>query len=83
MFVKGIDLTYHTWIWHDERSISLKNRDQVDINESDSFIETPIDMVNAAYDECDKNPRQFMKLFEDAEKPLYPDALDLQNYLQL
>ena len=73
LVVNGMDLTYHTWIWHGERCTSANNRDQVDTSEpADSFIETPIDMVHAAYDECDENPDQFMKLLEDAEKPLYP-----------
>ena len=71
LFINDMYLTYHTWIWYEERSTSTNNRDQVDISEPDSFIETPIDMVHTAYDKCDENPDQFMKLLEDAEKPLY------------
>ncbi|XP_074590037.1 uncharacterized protein LOC141845943 [Curcuma longa] len=74
MYCNGIDLTYHTWIWHGERSTSGKSNndsDQVGLDEQKYVVEEPIDMVHAAYDGYAENPTQFTKLLEDAEKPLY------------
>ena len=73
LYCNGIDMTYHTWIWHGERStigISQNESDQVGPNEY--VREEPINMVHDAYDSYAENPTQFNKLLEDAETPLYP-----------
>ncbi|XP_073284694.1 uncharacterized protein [Primulina huaijiensis] len=74
----GIDLTYHTWIWHGERSKfgnSMNDSDRVRQDERKYFTEEPINMVHVAYDSYAENPKQFHKLLEDAEKPLYPGCV--------
>ncbi|XP_075507619.1 uncharacterized protein LOC142544459 [Primulina tabacum] len=74
----GIDLTYHTWIWHGERSKfgnSMNDSDRVGQDERKYFTEEPISMVHGAYFSYAKNPNQFHKLLEDAEKPLYPGCV--------
>ncbi|XP_073132543.1 uncharacterized protein [Henckelia pumila] len=75
MYSNGIDLTYHTWIWHGERS-AMKNsnndRDQEREDVPKFDAEEPIDMVHAAFDSYAENPTTFKNLLEDAEKPLYP-----------
>ncbi|XP_073153341.1 uncharacterized protein [Henckelia pumila] len=75
MYSNGIDLTYHTWIWHGERS-AIKNsnndRDQEREDVPKFDAEEPIDMVHAAFDSYAENPTTFKNLLEDAEKPLYP-----------
>ncbi|XP_057779975.1 uncharacterized protein LOC130998576 [Salvia miltiorrhiza] len=73
----GMDLTYHTWIWHGERSTrsySTKYENEFEHQERNFVHEEPIDMVHAAYEEFD-NPSKFIKLLEDAEKPLYPGCV--------
>ncbi|XP_073152786.1 uncharacterized protein [Henckelia pumila] len=75
LYFNGIDLTYHTWIWHGERSTtgySINDNDRVRQDEQKSCDDEPIDMVQAVYDSCAENPNQFNKLLEDVEKPLYP-----------
>ncbi|XP_073133711.1 uncharacterized protein [Henckelia pumila] len=70
----GMDLTYHTWIWHGERSTvmnPMNDSDQVGPDEHKYFAEETIDMVHDAYDSYAANPSQFHKILEDAEKPLY------------
>ncbi|XP_073153087.1 uncharacterized protein [Henckelia pumila] len=70
----GMDLTYHTWIWHGERSTvknPMNDSDQVGPDEHKYFAEETIDMVHDAYDSYAENPSQFHKILEDAEKPLY------------
>ncbi|XP_073129709.1 uncharacterized protein [Henckelia pumila] len=75
MYSNDIDLTYHTWIWHGERS-AMKNsnndRDQEREDVPKFDAEEPIDMVHAAFDSYAENPTTFKNLLEDAEKPLYP-----------
>ncbi|XP_073132800.1 uncharacterized protein [Henckelia pumila] len=75
MYSNGIDLTYHTWIWHGERS-AMKNsnndRDQEREDVPKFDAEEPIDMVHAAFDSYAENPTTFKNLLEDADKPLYP-----------
>ncbi|XP_073153400.1 uncharacterized protein [Henckelia pumila] len=75
MYSNCIDLTYHTWIWHGERS-AMKNsnndRDQEREDVPTFDAEEPIDMVHAAFDSYAENPATFKNLLEDAEKPLYP-----------
>ncbi|XP_075481115.1 uncharacterized protein LOC142521824 [Primulina tabacum] len=78
MYSNGIDLTYHTWIWHGERSTignSMNASDRVEQDGQKYFDEEPIDMVHDAYDSYVGNPTQFNKLLEDAEKPLYPGCI--------
>ncbi|XP_073153118.1 uncharacterized protein [Henckelia pumila] len=75
MYSNGIDLTYHTWIWHGERSAMKnsnndRNQKREDVPKFDA--EEPIDMVHAAFDSYAENPTTFKNLLEDAEKPLYP-----------
>ncbi|XP_073133957.1 uncharacterized protein [Henckelia pumila] len=75
MYSNGVDLTYHTWIWHGERSAmknSKNDRDQEREDEPKFDVEEPIDMVHAAFDSYAENPTTFKNLLEDAEKPLYP-----------
>ncbi|XP_073120763.1 uncharacterized protein [Henckelia pumila] len=70
----GMDLTYHTWIWHGERSTvknPMNDSDQVGPDEHKYFTKETIDMVHDAYDSYAENPSQFHKILEDAEKPLY------------
>ncbi|XP_073057309.1 uncharacterized protein [Primulina eburnea] len=78
MYSNGIDLTYHTWIWHGERSTignSMNASDRAGQDGQKSFDEEPIDMVHDAYDSYVGNPTQFNQLLEDAEKPLYPGCI--------
>ncbi|XP_073279526.1 uncharacterized protein [Primulina huaijiensis] len=75
LYCNGMDLTYHTWIWHGERSTkgnSMNDNDRVGQDEHKSFSEEPIDMVHCVYESYAENPRQFNKILEDADKPLYP-----------
>ncbi|XP_073285420.1 uncharacterized protein [Primulina huaijiensis] len=75
LYCNGMDLTYHTWIWHGERSTkgnSMNDNDRVRQDEHKSFNEKPIDMVHCVYESYAENPSQFNKLLEDADKPLYP-----------
>ncbi|XP_073045885.1 uncharacterized protein [Primulina eburnea] len=75
LYCNGTDLTYHTWIWHGERSTkgnSMNDNDRVGQDEHKSFSEEPIDMVHCVYESYAENPSQFNKLLEDADKPLYP-----------
>ncbi|XP_073120201.1 uncharacterized protein [Henckelia pumila] len=74
MYSNGIDLTYHTWIWHGERSAmnnSKNDRDQEREDEPKFDAEESIDMVHDAFDSYAENPTTFKNLLEDAEKPLY------------
>ncbi|XP_073139065.1 uncharacterized protein [Henckelia pumila] len=75
LYCNGIDLTYHTWIWHGETCMSKSSMNYDDragqVGHKD-FVEEPIDMVHGVYDSYAENPDQFTKLLEDAEKPLYP-----------
>ncbi|XP_073153787.1 uncharacterized protein [Henckelia pumila] len=75
LYSNGIDLTYHTWIWHGERCMSRNSmNDNVRASQGvhKTFAEEPVDMVQDVYDSYAENPNQFTKLLEDAEKPLYP-----------
>ncbi|XP_074574068.1 uncharacterized protein LOC141830561 [Curcuma longa] len=74
VYYNGIDLTYKKWIWHGEDSILgdlKKEKDAYGECENYFAADDPVDMVHAAY-ESSQNPDQFIKLLEDAEKPLYP-----------
>ncbi|XP_073120024.1 uncharacterized protein [Henckelia pumila] len=82
MYSNGIDLTYHTWIWHGERSAmknSKNDRDQEREDVPKFDTEEPIDMVHAAFDSYADNPTTFKNLLEDAEKPYILDAVNLQG----
>ena len=72
VYCNGIDLTYKKWIWHGEESVlgDLKKENDAAGESENYFADKPIDMVHAAY-ESSENPDQFIKLLEDAEKPLY------------
>ncbi|XP_073131437.1 uncharacterized protein [Henckelia pumila] len=75
LYSNGIDLTYHTWIWHGERCTSRNSmNDNVRASQGvhKTFAEEPVDIVQDVYDSYVENPNQFTKLLEDAEKPLYP-----------
>ncbi|XP_073137125.1 uncharacterized protein [Henckelia pumila] len=78
MYSNGVDLTYHTWIWHGERSAmknSKNDRDQEREDVPKFDTEEPIDMVHDAFDSYADNPTTFKNLLEDAEKPLYPGCI--------
>ncbi|XP_073119933.1 uncharacterized protein [Henckelia pumila] len=80
MYSNGIDLTYHTWIWHGERSAmknSKNDRDQEREDEPKFDVEEPIDMVHAAFDSYAENPTTFKNILEDDEKPLYPGCREM------
>ncbi|XP_075499222.1 uncharacterized protein LOC142537603 [Primulina tabacum] len=75
LYCNGMDLTYHTWIWHGEISTkgnSMNDDDRVGQDEHKSFSEEHLDMVHCVYESYAENPSQFNKLLEDADKPLYP-----------
>ncbi|KAH7837023.1 hypothetical protein Vadar_008640 [Vaccinium darrowii] len=80
LFFNGIDQSYLTWIWHGEsateRASPFVNAEDI----SDQEVHTPplpdvaqaIEMVEAAADHCTTDPKEFKKLIDDAEKPLFP-----------
>ncbi|XP_073298510.1 uncharacterized protein [Primulina huaijiensis] len=75
LYCNGMDLIYHTWIWHGERSTkgnSMNDNDRVVKDEDKSFSEELINVVHCVYVIYAENPSQFNKLLEDADKPLYP-----------
>ncbi|XP_073317253.1 uncharacterized protein [Primulina huaijiensis] len=53
----------------------MNDSDRVGQDERKYFTEEPINMVHGAYDSYAENPKQFHKLLEDAEKPLYPGCV--------
>lgn len=72
--MNGMDLSYNTWLWHGERPSSdnpINQLDELGAEGQDFKPDEPIDMIHAAYTKTE-NPTEFVRLLEDAEKPLYP-----------
>ncbi|TXG66340.1 hypothetical protein EZV62_007615 [Acer yangbiense] len=77
LFFNGIDQSYRKWIWHGEslyptNSSNIDQSHQFERSDNDDVVGNTIDMVHAAEKQSSSNPKQFKKLLEDAEKPLYP-----------
>ncbi|XP_050160368.1 uncharacterized protein LOC126633878 [Malus sylvestris] len=72
LFFNGIDQSYCTWYWHGEAVPDSKNEKMS--NREEIVEDNIIGMVEAAYDHFASNPKQFEKLLEDAEKPVYPGS---------
>ncbi|KAK9178264.1 hypothetical protein WN943_027454 [Citrus x changshan-huyou] len=78
LFEKGFLAKYRVWTWHGETDpVSTSTKCQ-DHQHNQRFrchdYNGIIDMVEDAYDHCDKDPSSFKDMLEDAEKPLYPGA---------
>ena len=76
LFQKGFLQTYIVWSWHGE-SISISpSANCQDLPQSQQFrchdYSDVVDMVQDAYEQCDKDHSSFTDMLEDAEKPLYP-----------
>ncbi|KAH7864924.1 hypothetical protein Vadar_000041 [Vaccinium darrowii] len=83
LFFSGIDQSYQKWIWHGEAATrkappfanANANAEDIFHQEADSppsnDVAETIEMVEAAYNHYTADPKEFKKLLEDAEKPLY------------
>lgn len=78
LFERGFLTTYKVWTWHGEIDpISTSTKCQ-DCPHSGRFrrhdYSDICDMVEDAYEHCDRNLSSFKDMLEDAEKPLYLGA---------
>ncbi|XP_024043030.1 uncharacterized protein LOC112099792 [Citrus clementina] len=78
LFEKGFLPRYIVWTWHGETDSKSTFTNCEDHSHSQRFrchdYSNIIDMVEDAYDHCDRDPSSFKDMLEDAEKPLYPGA---------
>lgn len=80
LFFNVIDQSYLTWIWHGEAAtdraspfVNTKDIPDQDVDTSPlRDAAQAVEMVEAAYNHCTADPKEFRKLIEDAEKPLFP-----------
>lgn len=75
LFFNGIDQSYRLWIWHGEELLnntSTSSTYNFQNSCSDTNIDDPTELVRAAVDESSQNHTEWVKLLEEAEKPLYP-----------
>ncbi|XP_052297276.1 uncharacterized protein LOC127902408 [Citrus sinensis] len=78
LFEKGFLPRYIVWTWHGETDSKSTFTNCEDHSHSQRFrchdYSNIIDMVEDAYEHCDRDPSSFKDMLEDAEKPLYPGA---------
>ncbi|KAH9698429.1 hypothetical protein KPL71_024008 [Citrus sinensis] len=78
LFEKGFLPRYIVWTWHGETDSKSTFTKCEDHSHSQRFrchdYSNIIDMVEDAYEHCDRDPSSFKDILEDAEKPLYPGA---------
>ncbi|KAH9743195.1 hypothetical protein KPL70_003219 [Citrus sinensis] len=78
LFAKGFFPRYIVWTWHGEADFKSTFTMCEDHSHSQRFrchdYSNIIDMVEDAYEHCDKDPSSFKDMLEVAEKPLYPGA---------
>ena len=82
LFFYGIDQSYHTWYWHGEAAPSGPPTDRAECHDKVQFndVDSTIEMVQAAHDDCKNDPELFQTLLEDSQKPLYPGC---RNFTKL
>ncbi|KAH9801502.1 hypothetical protein KPL71_001060 [Citrus sinensis] len=89
LFEKGFLPRYIVWTWHGETDSKSTFTNCEDHSHSQRFrchdYSNIIDMVEDAYEHCDRDPSSFKDMLEDAEKPLYPGAKHskLSNLMRL
>ena len=75
LFQKGFLQTYLVWTWHGESKPVSPSENCQDLPQSQRFrchdYSDVVDMVQDAYEQCDKDHSSFTDMLEDAEKPLY------------
>lgn len=89
LFFNGIDQSYLTWIWHGEaatdRASPFVNTKDIPDQEVDTSplrdAAQAVEMVEAAYNHCTADPKEFRKLIEDAENHCFLVAKSTRNYL--
>ncbi|KAH7836834.1 hypothetical protein Vadar_006216 [Vaccinium darrowii] len=82
LFVNGIDKSYRTWVWHGEpitseasQRVNPRDFSYHEVNSSPlQDAQDAVEMVEAAFNDCTSDLKEFKKLIEDAEKPLYPSC---------
>lgn len=79
LFKKGFLENYIVWDWHGEVAQKSASKDhEIKMSQNQGFRcedhSNLGDMVNDAFEHCDKNPRSLRDVLEDAEKPLYPGS---------
>ena len=82
MFFYGIDQSYHQWCWHGDPAPSGSSTSRGEHHNRFPFsnVDSTIEMVQAAHDDCQYNPEMFKTLLEDAQKPMY---LGCKNFTKL
>ena len=78
LFQKGFLHSYIVWTWHGESEPICPSVNSQEYPKSQQFrchdYKDVVDMVQDAYEQCDKDQSSFMNMLEDAEKPLYPGS---------
>ena len=78
LFEKCFLPRYIVWTWHGKTDSKSRFTKCEDHSHSQRFrchdYNNIIDMVEDAYEHCDRDPSSFKDMLEDAEKPLYPGA---------
>ena len=87
LFVYGFDQSYLTWYWHGEAGPSsgptTTKAKRCTKNQFFADVDCTIEMVKVAQDDFHVDPEIFMKLLQDAEKPLYPGCRKLTKLFAL
>ncbi|KAL6559640.1 hypothetical protein OROGR_004757 [Orobanche gracilis] len=72
----GKDETYKEWIWHgegDSSRISIPNRESETVEQDSSREgEMPYDIGESDDEELADDPKEFLRVVEDGDQPLYP-----------
>ncbi|RVW84608.1 hypothetical protein CK203_048116 [Vitis vinifera] len=74
--------SYHTWYWHGDAAPSGPPTSRAEWHHTVEFndVDSTIEMVQVAYDDCKNDPKLFETLLEDAQKPLHPGC---RNFTKL
>ena len=76
LFFYGFDQSYLTWYWHGEEGPSsgptIIRAERCTKNQFFDNVYCTIEVVKAAHDDFQADSEFFLKLFDDAKKPLYP-----------
>ncbi|KAL4032266.1 hypothetical protein IC575_005336 [Cucumis melo] len=75
LYVNGIDESYKVWFWHGEQLPESFLYEESSKFDTYMYEENDVgsinEMIEVAHEEYSKDPNEFAKLLNDAEKPLY------------